>query len=150
MQEGEKGDKSFLVSCFMLGQSSFGLDARLVQEVVKVGDLTNVRGAPEDVVGIRNLRGRIITVMDLAVVLGLGKVEAGPDVRLLIIENRGEAYGFMVDSVTDAVVLEEKQVTAPPANLDPSLCKKLLGIWRDKDNITALIDPANLFRLMSQ
>ena len=148
MNGSNKNGGGFLVSCFMLGESSFGLDARLVQEVVKVGELTVVRGAPTDVVGIRNLRGRIVTVIDMAASLGLGKVDAGGQgVRLLIIENRGEAYGFMVDSVTDAVELEEKHITAPPANMYQSLCDRLLGVWRDKDTLSALIDPEKLFNL---
>ena len=146
MNGSKRSDGCFLVSCFMLGESSFGLDARQVQEIVKVGELTLVRGAPADVVGIRNLRGRIVTVIDMAACLGLGEVDAqGPDVRLLIIENRGETYGFMVDSATDAVELEESRITAPPANMDQSLCERLLGVWRGKDCLSALIDPDKLF-----
>jgi len=135
-----------LVSCFVLGKSSFGVDARLVQEVVKVGELTVVRSAPTDVVGIRNLRGRIVTVVDMAVCLGLGSVNASPEARLLIIENRGETYGFMVDAVTGNVELDEKNVTTPPASLDPSLSSKLLGVWREKGKVLALIDPDKLFQ----
>lgn len=142
--KGASGD-GVLVSCFMLGDSSFGVDARLVQEVVKVGELTAVSNAPDDVVGIRNLRGRIVTVIDMAECLGLGSIDAGPDARLLIIENRGETYGFLVDAVTGNVELDEKQVTTPPASMDPSLSSKLFGVWREKGKLLALIDTNRLF-----
>jgi len=146
MDRDDKSGDGVLVSCFMLGDSSFGVDARLVQEVVKVGELTVVSNAPTDVVGIRNLRGRIVTVVDMAVCLGLGSIDAGQDARLLIIENRGETYGFLVDAVTGNVELDEKQVTTPPASMDPSLCSKLLGVWREKGKLLALIDPEKLFQ----
>jgi len=145
MENESKSGDGVLVSCFMLGDSSFGVDARLVQEVVKVGELTVVSNAPTDVVGIRNLRGRIVTVVDMALCLGLGRVNAGQEARLLIIENRGETYGFMVDAVTGNVELDEKNVTTPPASMDPSLCSKLLGVWREKGKLLALIDPDKLF-----
>ena len=144
-KDNESGD-GVLVSCFKLGDSSFGVDARLVQEVVKVGELTVVRNAPNDVVGIRNLRGRIVTVIDMSICLGLDRVEDSPDARLLIIENRGETYGFMVDAVAGNVELDEKQVTTPPASMDPVLCSKLLGVWREKGKLLALIDPEKLFQ----
>ncbi|MCL2102858.1 MAG: chemotaxis protein CheW [Syntrophorhabdaceae bacterium] len=149
MEKGQSGD-GVLVSCFMLGDSSFGVDARLVQEVVKVGELTHVSNAPIDVVGIRNLRGRIVTVIDMAVALSLGKVESGSEARLLIIENRGETYGFMVDAVTGNVELDEKQVTTPPASMDPSLSSKLFGVWREKGKLLALIDTEKLFQWSDQ
>jgi chemotaxis signal transduction protein len=58
MHENEQTTGGLLVTGFTLGDAAFGVDARLVQEVVKVGELTRVHGAPADVVGIRNLRGR--------------------------------------------------------------------------------------------
>ena len=59
-------DKTLLVATFQLGSNDgvFGIDATLIQEVVMVGELTLVRHAPDFVAGIRNLRGRIITVID--------------------------------------------------------------------------------------
>ena len=72
---------------------SSAIDATLIQEVVMVGELTPVRHAPDYVAGIRNLRGRIITVIDLCVRLGLGSVEIGPESRILIADWKGEPVG---------------------------------------------------------
>jgi purine-binding chemotaxis protein CheW len=135
-----------LVTGFELGDASFGVDARLVQEVVKVGELTRVHDAPSGVVGIRNLRGRIVTVVDTAVHLGLGRVAIGPENRLLIMEHQGESFGFLVDSVTDAIPLEEKGLSAPPGSLDAALSSRLSGVWREADRLTAILDPQTLFQ----
>lgn len=141
----ERGDVN-LITGFCVSDAYFGVDARLVLEVVKVGELTRVHGAPRDVVGIRNLRGRIVTVVDMATHLGLGSVEIGPDSRLLIMESQGEPYGFLVEAVTDAMAIEPSSLNAAPASLEPSLRGRLLGIWREDDRLTAVLDPAVLFR----
>ena len=143
--DGENTDGD-LITGFSVSDASFGVDARLVLEVVKVGDLTHVHGAPRDVVGIRNLRGRIVTVVDMATHLGLGRVEIGPDSRLLIMENQGESFGFLVEAVTDAISIESGGLSAPPASLDSSLRGRLLGVWREEERLTAVLDPAVLFR----
>lgn len=135
-----------LLACFRIGNANFGVDARLVQEVVKSGEITTVHDAPPEVVGIRNLRGRIITVIDLAAHLDLGQVEeTGPGTKMLIMEHLGESYGFLVDAVTEAFAMDEKQIAESPPNLDPVLRERLLGVWRDHDELTAILDSSKFF-----
>jgi len=143
--EDETGD-SLLVTGFLIGTAAFGVDARLVSEVVKVGEITRVYDAPPGVVGIRNLRGRIVTVVDMAVHLDLGGQETGSDSRLLIMEHQGEIYGFLVNSVTDAVALAEDDIEVIPVSLPPALKKRLLGVFREEDRIIAILDSTALFQ----
>ena len=75
-----------------------------------VGELTPVRHAPDYVAGIRNLRGRIITVIDLCVRLGLGSVEIGPESRILIADWKGEPVGLLVRRVADAIAIEARAI----------------------------------------
>ena len=145
MHDDVETTDGLLLTGFRLGDASFGVDARLVQEVVKVGEVTRVHGAPLGVTGIRNLRGRIVTVVDMAEHLGLGTVEIDSDSRLLLIERQGESFGFLVDAVTDAMTLDEKNIGAPPANMDPVLRGRLRGVWREGDRLTTILDPEALF-----
>jgi purine-binding chemotaxis protein CheW len=135
-----------LVTGFLLGEAAFGIEARLVQEVVKVGDVTPVHGAPSGVTGIRNLRGRVVTVVDTATHLGLGMVDPGVDARLLIMERDGESYGFLVDAVTDAMAMEKDLIAPAPSSMDAALRARLRGVWREGDQLTAILDPEELFR----
>ena len=135
-----------LVTGFTLGEAAFGIEARLVQEVVKVGEVTPVHGAPSGVTGIRNLRGRVVTVVDTAAHLGLGMVEPGPDNRLLIMEREGESYGFLVDAVTDALALDRARMGSPPSSMDPALRDRLCGVWHEAGRLTAILEPEELFR----
>lgn len=145
MLDNQDTTYGLLVTGFTLGEAAFGVDAHLVQEVVKVGELTRVHDAPPGVAGIRNLRGRIVTVVDMAEHFGLGCVAIGPDSRLLIMEHQGESFGFLVDTVTDTLDLDEEQITAPPASLDPALRSRLRGVLREGGRLTAIIDPETLF-----
>lgn len=135
-----------LITGFMVGEAAFGVDAQMVLEVVKVGAITPVHGAPPGVAGIRNLRGRIVTVVDMAVHLGLGEINPSPETRLLIMEDRGESFGFLVDIVTDAFVIRDEGLLSPASSLGPALASRIRGVWRDGDQLTAILDGAALFQ----
>jgi purine-binding chemotaxis protein CheW len=136
--------EDLLVATFQLGSDDgvFGVDATLIQEVVMVGELTPVRHAQAYVAGIRNLRGRIITVIDLCVRLGLGAVEIGPESRILIADWKGEPVGLLVDRVEDAVQVEAGGLEPAPPNLHGVQMQKLLGVFPSGERLAALLDLA--------
>ena len=136
--------EDLLVATFELGSDDgvFGVDATLIQEVVMVGELTPVRHAQAYVAGIRNLRGRIITVIDLCVRLGLGAVEIGPESRILIADWKGEPVGLLVDRVEDAVAVEAGGLEPAPPNLHGVQMQKLLGVFPSGERLAALLDLA--------
>jgi purine-binding chemotaxis protein CheW len=137
-------EEALLVATFQLGSGDgvFGIDATLIQEVVMVGELTPVRHAPDYVAGIRNLRGRIITVIDLCVRLGLGFVEIGADSRVLIADWKGEPVGLLVDRVADAVEVESGTLDPTPPNVNGVQMQNLLGVFRSGERLAALLDLA--------
>jgi purine-binding chemotaxis protein CheW len=136
--------EDLLIATFQLGGDDgvFGIDATLVQEVVMVGELTPVRHSPDYVAGIRNLRGRIITVIDLCVRLGLGSVEIGPESRILIADWKGEPVGLLVDRVADAITVGAGELESAPPNLHGVQMQKLLGVFRTGERLAALLDLA--------
>jgi purine-binding chemotaxis protein CheW len=145
MQNDDGTNAGLLVAGFTLGTSDFGVDARLVLEVVKVGEITCVHDAPPGVVGIRNLRGRIVTIVDMAAHLDLGNVEPGPETRLLIMEHQDETFGFLVDSVTDAIPMDAERMESSSSSLYSALKNRLRGVWRDGPRLVAIVDPEALF-----
>lgn len=135
-------EEDLLIATFQLGGDDgfFGIDATLIQEVVMVGELTPVRHALEYVAGIRNLRGRIITVIDLCVRLGLGCVEIGPESRVLIADWKGEPVGLLVDRVADAIAVPAGELEPAPPNLHGIQMQKLRGVFRSGERLVALLD----------
>lgn len=137
-----KASDEVLIATFQLGGNDgiFGLDTTSIQEVVMVGELTPVRRAIDYVAGIRNLRGRIITVIDLCIRLDLGLVDIGPDTRILIADWKGEPIGLLVDRVSDAVSVNLEDVDPPPPNLHGVQMEKLQGVFRSGERLVALLD----------
>jgi len=133
-------DDNLLISTFLLGDAVFGIDANQVQEVARLGDMTPVHHAPPYVVGIRNLRGRIVTVIDLRARLELGRVVEGPDNRILIVDVQGEPLGLLVDRVADAVSASAEALTPAPPNLHGVQSQNLRGVCRGNDRLVALLN----------
>lgn len=137
-------DDALLVMSFSLGDAVFGIDARQIQEVAKVGGITSVHHAPADVVGIRNLRGHIVTVMDLRTRLELGRVAEGPETRILIVEGQGEPIGLLVDRVADTANVNTADIQPAPANVHGGQGRNVRGVCRCGGRLVALLDLAKV------
>jgi len=82
-----------------LAGESFALDATVCKSITKTGRVTRLPKMPSFVLGVINLRGQIVSVVDLADLFGLPKVEAGPKARLVVVESKSIRIAFMVDRV---------------------------------------------------
>ena len=134
-------EENLLTATFRLGDDGiFGIDATLIQEVIMVGDLTPVRHAPAFVAGVRNLRGRIITIIDLGIRLGIEPVLLGIDTRILIADWKGEPVGLLVDEVADAIEVEDGALEPAPPNLHGVQMQKMLGVFHSGQRLAALLD----------
>jgi purine-binding chemotaxis protein CheW len=112
-----------------------------VQDVFVPDHLTRVPLAPPDVAGLINLRGRIVTLIDLRQRLGFGAAPASDEPPMAIgIEWRGESYGLLVDSVGEVLKLDDNRREGIPVNLDPRLAELSVGIHRLEDHLLVLID----------
>jgi|WetSurMetagenome_2_1015567.scaffolds.fasta_scaffold342754_1 purine-binding chemotaxis protein CheW len=143
-------DGQILLVTFLLGDALFGIDAQQVQEVVRVGDITPVYHATSCVAGIRNLRGRIITVIDLRVRLNLGSVPDTPNTRILIVEWQNEPIGLLVDSVADTINIEPADIVPPPPNVFLCQAQYMLGVCRSGNRLVALLDPGAVLQAENQ
>jgi purine-binding chemotaxis protein CheW len=135
-----QADAGLQLATFEVEETTFGIDTACVQEVVRMGEITPVYHAPKYVMGLRNLRGRIVTVVDLRVRLELGSAIIGPESRILIVEWHGEPVGLLVDRVADTIEVNPKSIEPPPANLGGIQGRNLRGICRDGNGLVALLD----------
>lgn len=139
---GTIDEQQMLVSTFFLGEAAFGIDTEQVQEVVRVGDITPVHHAPQYVLGVMNLRGRIATVIDLGIKLDLDRTEIGPDSRIFIVEWEGEQVGLLVDRVADAIALDRADLRPPPENVRSLQGHQLKGVCSVDGRLIALLEMA--------
>jgi len=124
----------------MIGEQLFGLPILRVQDVFVPERLTRVPLAPPEIAGILNLRGRIVTLIDMRCRLGL-KARAGDGSQMAIgVESRGESYGFLVDNVGEVRKLDDAKREPNPVNLDAGLARVAAGIHRLEGQLLILVD----------
>lgn len=143
---GQAAPGSVMLVVFTAGNSLMAFDARVVGEVIRVPTITRACGAAAYVLGVVNLRGRIITVIDLEAKLGLTRSQGG-DPRLLVIEEQGaEAIGVYVPDLEDVIQAEASEIQTVGTMIrgagfrgaDPEL---FTGILRRDDTLVAVLDP---------
>jgi purine-binding chemotaxis protein CheW len=128
------GDASQLVTVVVGGQL-FGLPILKVRDVFAVNELTPVPLAPASISGLFNLRGRVLTIMSMRALLGLPAAERTGEALAVGIEWRGEAFGLIVDEVSEVMSLTDATRDANPANLDPRWAELSAGLHRLKDRL---------------
>ncbi|HXR87943.1 MAG TPA: chemotaxis protein CheW [Stellaceae bacterium] len=102
-----------------VGSWDFAVPVMQVRDVLRRNQLTPVPLAPRAVAGLLNLRGRIVTAIDLRVRLRLPPQEARSDAAYVVIESGSEYYALIVDSVGDVLPIDERRLGAEPLALDP-------------------------------
>ena len=123
-----------------IGDHMFGLPIFRVQDVFVPVGLTRVPLAPPEVAGILNLRGRVVTAIDMRSRLDFGEREPGTPVMAIGIEFKGESYGLLVDAVGEVMQLHNSACEAKPANLDPRLSRVAAGIYRLEGQLMVVLD----------
>jgi purine-binding chemotaxis protein CheW len=131
--------------CFRVGRETYGVDIFVVREIVKAQEITAVPGASDYVLGIINLRGKIISVVDLAQRLGLGKSKIDRGSRILVIDLEEFTVGFLVDAATEVLKLAPESIEAAPEELKGSVHDDYLeGVGKLKDRLVIILNPGNL------
>jgi len=136
--------KTALLAAFFVREVMCALDAAGIQEVIRLGPLTPVRHAPAEVAGILNLRGRIVTVLDLGLRLGYPPAVPTGETRIFIVEDGNEFIGLLVDRVDEVVEVESGGWQRPPANTPPGQEGFFQGVCRMGDRVIGVLDPARI------
>ena len=124
----------------MIGGQLFGLPISRVQDVFMLERLTRVPLASSDVAGVLNLRGRIVTAVDMRARLGLPKRDASGPAMAVGVDLRGESYGLLIDSIGEVLKLADGSCETNPVNLDPRMAKMACGIHRLDGQLMVVLD----------
>jgi purine-binding chemotaxis protein CheW len=129
-----------------VGGQLFGLPIARVQDVFVLSHMTRVPLAADDIAGIVNLRGRIVTAIDMRHRLGLGKHEQAAPMAVGI-DCEGESYGLVIDSVGEVMKLGVDTAEPVPVNLDDRLKRVASGIHRLETELLVVLDVDRLLDL---
>jgi purine-binding chemotaxis protein CheW len=127
-----------------IGGQLFGIPVLKVQDVLGTQTITRVPLAPIEVAGSLNLRGRIVTAVDVRLRLGLPKRENEKSAMSVVVEHEGELYSLLVDSVGEVLSLETRDYQRNPPTLNPRLREFSDGIYRLNDSLLVVLSVSSL------
>ena len=131
---------------YKLAEEVYGINVMQVQEVLRLTEITPVPGAPAYVLGIINLRGNVVTVIDSRIRFGLPVREATEESRIIITEVGGHVIGMLVDSVAEVVYLHQSDIDTAP-NVSDDSSRFIQGVCNRDDYLLILVD---VNKLLSQ
>ena len=125
---------------FKLQEETYGINVMQVQEVLRYTEIAPVPGSPDYVLGIINLRGNVVTVIDTRTRFGLEPDEITDNSRIVIIEAERQVIGILVDSVAEVVYLKQSEVdTAPNVGTEES-ARFIQGVSNREGELLILVD----------
>jgi purine-binding chemotaxis protein CheW len=129
---------------FMVGKESFGVDIGRIQEIVTVPEITRVPDTPDFLEGIINLRGKIVSVIDLRKRLKINGAERHKKNRILVTEIEGKVVGLIVDEVSEVLRLNPDNIEPPPEMVNSVGAEYITGVGKLEDKIIMLLDMAKV------
>jgi purine-binding chemotaxis protein CheW len=140
-------NRDFHVVGFQVGRETYGVPITSLHEIVRVPEITAVPDAPEFVEGVINLRGKIVSVIDLRKRLGEKKINATRKNRILVVEHNGRLSGLIVDSASEVLKIPATDVEASPKVLHESELNCVTGLGKYKGRLIVLLDMGRLLDL---
>ena len=125
---------------FHVGGILLGIDIRKTEEINRQLDLTRVPHAPACVRGVLNLRGEVVTVLDLRTILGLEPAEVTETSRNVVVRSESEQVGLLVDRVADVVTVSAAEIEAPPANVSGMDSRFFKGVCKLDSALLVVLD----------
>ena len=125
---------------FYLDGLFFGIDVQMVQEVIRRQEASRVPLAPRSVTGLINLRGQIVTAIDLRRRLGMVDRPADRDPMNVVVRGHDGAVSLLVDEIGDVLEVEEDEIQAPPSTLHGTSRDLIHGIFKLESRLLLLLD----------
>ncbi len=137
-------EKDLQIVGFRVGRESYGVPITAVHEIVRVPEITAVPDAPDYLEGVINLRGKIVSIIDLRKRFGEPAAQPSNRNRILVAEVNGKLLGLVVDSASEVLKIARSQIEAPPALVQEGRLNCVTGVGKLQGRLLILIDLARL------
>jgi len=129
---------------FQVGRETYGVPITSLHEIVRVPEITAVPDAPDYLEGVINLRGKIVSVMDLRKRFGDKQATIKKSNRILVVEHSGRLAGLIVDSASEVLKIPSDAVEAPPAVFQDGGLNCVTGLGKVAGRLIVLLDMSKL------
>ncbi len=125
---------------FRLAGETYGINVMQVQEVLRYSEVAPVPGAPPYVLGIINLRGNVVTVIDTRHRFGLPAADVSDQTRIVIIETDAHVIGILVDAVAEVVYLQQSEIDTAPNVGNEESARFIQGVCNKNNELLILVE----------
>lgn len=130
---------------FTIEKEEFAAEITQVREIISLEKMTRVPSAPAFVFGVINLRGKLVTVVDLHARLGFRRTQPAEKSKIIVSDMKDGVLGMMVDGVVEVTRIPESQIEPPPPMSTGQIdAKYILGIAKMKDRLIVILDLENV------
>lgn len=140
VQNQDAEDAQLQWATFQLSNELYGINVMQVKEVLRLTEIAPVPGAQNFILGIINLRGNVITVVDTRTLFGLPNAEPSDNTRIIVIELVDQVIGMMVDSVAEVIYLKKSEIERTPNIGTDDSIKFIQGVSYHNDELITLLD----------
>lgn len=137
-QYGDGKGGKFLT--FFIGEEEYGLEILSVHEIIGIMDVTAVPRTPRHILGVINLRGKIIPILELRLKFGLPSIDRTEETCIIVVQCSGVQMGIVVDKVSEVLDIPGKDIEDAPSFGDSVNTDYILGIGKSDDNVKLLLD----------
>jgi purine-binding chemotaxis protein CheW len=130
---------------FQVGRETYGVPITSLHEIVRVPEITAVPDAPDYMEGVINLRGKIVSVIDLRKRLGEVEIVNGRRNRILVVEHNGRLSGLIVDSASEVIKIPASDVEPSPTEFHEGSLNCVTGLGKYQGRLIVLLDMSKLF-----
>lgn len=132
--------KELQIVGFRVGRETFGVPISLVHEIVRLPDITAVPEAPDYVEGVINLRGKIISVIDLRKRFKEREITPNKKNRILVVEVDRKMVGLIVDAASEVLKVPETEIDLPPNVFEEGELNYVTGVGKLRGRLIIMID----------
>lgn len=131
---------------FACGEEIFGISIKYVNEIIGLQQITHIPDTEDFIIGLINLRGKIIPVIDVRIRFGMEPLEYNDRTSVIVIDVKSTVIGLIVDRIEGVAEFAENEITPPPSvsDLESQARKYVFGIGKSLDEVKLLLDPDKL------
>lgn len=141
----EKSLTSVQIVCFKIGKEEYGIDILKVQEILNLPRITLLPKAAEFILGVIDLRGKVLPIIDLSKRFGIESSNASKTARAIVVKIKGKKVGLAIDSVSHVVKVDSEVIEPPPAIVKGISGRYIVGIAKVNEEFVVILDIDQIF-----
>jgi len=143
-QKKQEVSNSIQIVCFKIGSEEYGIDILQVQEILKIPKVTKLPKSSRHILGVIDLRGRVIPIIDLGKKFGI-IADLSNSSRAIVVDIEGKQVGLAIDSVSHVIKVDSGDIEPPPPVVKGISGKYIVGIAKLKTGFVVILDINQIF-----